>query len=324
MPAPTVYQSTDASAPVLDGQSGSLLAVLDACLVNGYGIKSGAGWTKPFANSANIGCYRAGSGLQYPISINDASVNATALGREAQARGYESLSSVSTGTSPYPTVAQMAASGVPIRKSRTNDATARKWIVVADDRTFYLFTFPDDFAGYSGFMFGEFYSFLPSNPGRSIIIGRNVVADSTAVIDNLNDLHALQIAAATSLGHWAARNSTQLPGTPGIVGKHGNGAHNATQLFGRSGVPSPLSGGILLSRVFLHEVSSASALESVNIRGFLRGFWHFLHPIGSQVNDGDTFSGTGDLAGRNFLVIRPVADGQGVYIIETTQWELGS
>jgi hypothetical protein len=40
-----VYRSTDASAPVLTGQVGSLTALLDAVLVNGYGALSAAGWT---------------------------------------------------------------------------------------------------------------------------------------------------------------------------------------------------------------------------------------------------------------------------------------
>lgn len=35
-----VYRSTDFGAPVLNGQTGSLAAVLDACLVNGYGSLS--------------------------------------------------------------------------------------------------------------------------------------------------------------------------------------------------------------------------------------------------------------------------------------------
>ena len=57
-----VYSSTDASAPVLTGQVGSLIAVLDACLVNGYGTKTAAGWTKPFADASNTAVYRSGSG----------------------------------------------------------------------------------------------------------------------------------------------------------------------------------------------------------------------------------------------------------------------
>jgi hypothetical protein len=37
MPAPVIYRSTDTNAPVLFGGAGSLISLLDAILVNGYG-----------------------------------------------------------------------------------------------------------------------------------------------------------------------------------------------------------------------------------------------------------------------------------------------
>ena len=39
----TVYRSDDAGAPNLTGAAGSLIAILDAVLVNGYGAKPAAG-----------------------------------------------------------------------------------------------------------------------------------------------------------------------------------------------------------------------------------------------------------------------------------------
>lgn len=38
-----VYRWDDASAPTLTGQLGSLITLLDAVLVNGYGSKTAAG-----------------------------------------------------------------------------------------------------------------------------------------------------------------------------------------------------------------------------------------------------------------------------------------
>ena len=48
----TVYRSTDAGAPLLTNSNGSLIAVLKACLVDGYGSKASAGWTAPFLRTA--------------------------------------------------------------------------------------------------------------------------------------------------------------------------------------------------------------------------------------------------------------------------------
>src|SRR5438309_11659795 len=49
-----VYKSTDASAPALTGQVGSLTALLDAILVNGYGTKTAAGWTIGFTTTKKL------------------------------------------------------------------------------------------------------------------------------------------------------------------------------------------------------------------------------------------------------------------------------
>ena len=38
--AVTIYTSDDAGAPVLDGTNGSLINLLDKCLVTGYGSKA--------------------------------------------------------------------------------------------------------------------------------------------------------------------------------------------------------------------------------------------------------------------------------------------
>ena len=53
----TVYRFDDAGAPTLSAAAGALISVLDACLVNGYGAKPAAGWTKAFSGT-NQAAYR--------------------------------------------------------------------------------------------------------------------------------------------------------------------------------------------------------------------------------------------------------------------------
>ena len=72
-----VYQSTDTSAPVLTGVAGSLIALLDAVLVAGYGTQTAAGWTKPF-NGINKGVYKHAGSNGYFRFVDDASANADA------------------------------------------------------------------------------------------------------------------------------------------------------------------------------------------------------------------------------------------------------
>lgn len=328
--APTVYKSTDASAPVLTGQVGSLLAVLDAVLVIGYGAKAAAGWSKPFANSANKGCYRIGGGSLLNLTVDDSGPNATSGAREAQCRGFETLSSVSAGTGAFPTTTQLA-SGIIIRKSATADATANPWVIVADALTAYVFIDTKDFTGYGGFMFGDIYSLKSGDAYRCMIIGRTVAASQLDSDDHLQDLFAPAIAAANLTGHYMPRNTQgdlQSSATIGAaqVGKHAADGVKSTNLLlattdrmgnGMVMYPNPYDGSIMLSRVWVHE----GAKEMI-VRGRLRGFWDFLHPASVPVNDGDTFSGQGDLNGKTFVIVKPVADGDGLYVLETSNtWE---
>ena len=91
----TKYTSSDASGPgVLTGAAGTLLALLDACLVNGYSGKTAAGWTKPFSNSSNSGCYQQGAGAGFGVVINDNGGNATSTYKEAWATGWQTITAV--------------------------------------------------------------------------------------------------------------------------------------------------------------------------------------------------------------------------------------
>src|ERR1700692_1964892 len=120
----TVYRSTDASAPVLTGSVGTLLTVLDAVLVNGYGAVSAAAWTKPFSNASNVGCYKnsATDGTGFCLNVNDAGPGSGGA-REARMTGFETMSALSTGTGQFPTSAQLTIGigSVVLRKSTTAD-----------------------------------------------------------------------------------------------------------------------------------------------------------------------------------------------------------
>lgn len=132
-----IYNSTDSGAPTLTGQASSLISLLSACLVDGYGSKAAAGWSKPYTGT-NLAAFRnttsGGSGMY--LRVNDAG-GGTGGTREALVRGYATMSDVNTGTAETPTTAQVSTS-IVWRKSNTTDSTARPWIVIADDRTFYL------------------------------------------------------------------------------------------------------------------------------------------------------------------------------------------
>src|SRR5574337_230095 len=167
-----VYRSSDASAPTLTGQPGAVVAIFDACLVNGYGSKAAAGWDKPYS-AANVGVYRAGTGNRMYLRVDDTAA------QEARIQGYETMSSVSAGTGPFPTSGQL--NGGPfVRKSETADATTRSWVLVATDKLFYFlpisnvanWLIPTAVDYMSGWMkFGEFTSYKAGDAYNTVISG---------------------------------------------------------------------------------------------------------------------------------------------------------
>lgn len=317
--AVTVYKSTDASAPVLTGVAGSLITVLNAILVDGYGAKAAAGWTKPYTGT-NAASYRTASGVQHYLQVDDNSPNASAVGREGRARGFVSMSAQSTGTEPFPTTTQVGDTvGPMIRKSKTADATARPWICVADGRSMYFFTKPGDFGnGWSGFATGEFFSIKTADSYRSILAARIVSAGAGTALDSNDNLDSLSPLNSVVAGHYVPRTWQGDVAGASNIGKHGNAAHSDSVLAGRAMYPNPYDDSLMLSQVWVHHDGGSNAV----IAGRMRGFWHFCHPVGVAVNDGDTFSGSGALSGKSFLVIKPGAEGDSVYVMETSDtWE---
>lgn len=318
MSLPTFYYSTDAGAPVLTGQDGTLVALLNACLVTGYGAKAAAGWTKPFSSGIDKAVYRQGGGNQFYLNVQDNGPGAGTF-KEARAWGYEVATAQDTGTGQFPTAAQLAA-GIIIRKSATLDATARTWTLVADDRTFYLFVQTGDTgATYLAFAFGDVYSLLVGDGYRTTIVGRATENSALLTVDNLDLLLGGGQSLFTSMtGHYMPRSFTATGGSiqTNKTGDANQGASaGAFVLHGSLPYPNSVDGGLYVAKVYIHEPSNAA------LRGWMRGFWHFCHSA-AVVIDGDQFSGApgSALAGRTFQIVRASGNG-GVYCIETTVWD---
>lgn len=306
MTAPTVYKSSDGSAPVLDGQAGSLVTVLDACLVNGYGSKTAAGWTKPFS-ATNKGVYLGSAG--HYLDVDDSGAGA-ATTQEANVRGYESMTAVATGTNAFPTTAQIASPGQYVRKSAAATSTARGWILIADAQTFHLFVLTGDTANkYQSFSFGRIYSVKSSDTYRSVICAH---ATSGSAVTTGLDSTSLQGANGNQNGLYVARTYSGS-GTSSAFGLFGLGTSLDQVGSGFTNL-NPADSNIYIGRLFVQENST--------LRGFLRGLYQIINSTGSALLDGDTFSGTGDFTGRTFLVVKPGAGR--MYAVETSAWDSSS
>ena len=108
----TVYRSTDTSAPVLDNTVGSLINLLDKCLVSGYGSQTAAGWSKPFTGT-NLAAFQQGVDGDRPqnlLRVDDT------YGAYVLVNGYETMSSISAGTNVFPSADQVSTTGLYMLK----------------------------------------------------------------------------------------------------------------------------------------------------------------------------------------------------------------
>lgn len=328
-----VYTSADSGAPQLYGDPGKLTDILDAVLVNGYGSRTAAGtagagaWAISFT-ATNKRVYRPSAGNRLYLRVHD---NATGTGgaKEALIRGAESWSDIDTPSGPMPTNAQSALTdnSLVVRKSATADATtARPWLIVADDRTVYMFAQTGDGTNsYFAWMWGDFYSELSSDNYRTMISGRVNENSSTGAGDRLPILGGGAALTSVITGHFLQRTYAASGGSitatkcAGSVGDSGNSTSvgipnlNFTSLV----YPTAITSKLFVTPVFLYELTPV-------LRGRMRGFWQGQHAA-TYFNDGDVFSGTGDLAGRTFRFVKFCASGTGYYIIETSDtWDTSS
>lgn len=297
------------------GQVGSLITALNAALVTGQG------WTSPFTGT-NLATYRAPSGNQLYLYVND---SAPVTAQESRITGYESMTAVPPGgTNPFPTAAQNAAGNsiacMIARKSATADATNRSYQIFADARTVYVFILTGDAAAtYLTFMFGEFFSLVNSDAWNTMLVGRRAENSATISSDSLDLInYASGGLAVTTNGHYIARAYNGLPTVNGSlwVGLHGDSVKgpgsnfNSFGTYGTCTYPNSPDGGLYLSPLWIHEPGTSV------IRGRMRGLWQICHPV-AGFNDGDTFSGTGDLAGKTFQIIKATGN-TALYCVETS------
>lgn len=279
---PTVFSSTDASAPVLTGQVGSAIALLRALLVTGYGSKSGLGWTEPYTDAVNNkAVFRnnpvSGSGYHLRVCDNgDAAAGSSA--RSAGLRGYSAMTDIDTGSDPTPTVAERANGGLLI-KSSTLSATARGWWAIGTERCLYLFiesngqgvesTTPNFIGDIASFKPGDLHNFViaccldPTYNGTTSA-GHSQLFYTPVTVNNGTGSGSAWIG-------WIGRKRSGTVGASGIsnaVVAHGIGV----QYGGGAQIPypAPVNSGLMLDRARLFEAP-------YDMRGILPGMHVPLH-----------------------------------------------
>jgi hypothetical protein len=337
-----IYKSTDASAPSLTGQTGSLTTLLDAILVNGYGSQTAAGWTINQTTTSKRGYKQNLTGANNAsgmlLYVDDTGSGAGGA-KEARVCGFETMSAITpTGTGQFPTSSQSAlgTGQLIVRKSTTADATARAWYCIANGQTIYLFIETGDItAPYIGaypFVFGDFKSYRASDSYAVAILGRNIENSSASVNDPLGGIGVQGASAnvynlsSSMLGHYCARSFTGAGGSKQF-GKfvntlpYGEFCTNATGVGFPSGswisqvsttwattAGKGLGRSIIASFPYPNPADGSLWLSPIwihhdgGIRGYFAGLWAPMHDRPLSTQDTYT-AASGNLSGKSFIAM---------------------
>lgn len=373
-----LFHSAQVGAPTLTGQAGSLIALLNACLVDGYATgevvsitrdggtvtvktatehglatndyariagssepaynietivtkvdgvtfsfavtgspatpatgtmtyrRTSANWEKPFTGS-NKAVYRAKTGLRHFLRVVDDASSAGGV-REAQLRGYRAMTSVDDGEEPFPTVAQRAS--LYCYKSNGADTSSRPWVLIADERFFYLGIQTTEspanklFSG-GGYpqwnTFGEMTAPTRENDQYMTVLG--AMGDSNQHANSVWNGAFFPIRRNANEGNsgtgYTLRGPSELEGIPVQYNCWGHGwDQNALGALAPLAYPHPTDNGFYVMPVRL--------IQSRSVRCLLPGLYESLHGHGNGLlGNWSEFNGNiAGLEGRRVVLLQ--------------------
>ena len=293
----TVYASTDTSAPTLTNANGSMNALLYACLVTGYGSKSGAGWARPFTGTDLAAFLQGAGGHGCYLRVLDGTSDGT--GRRVNLRGYEDMTDVSTGTLPFPTTDQVSGGGPAMYYHFAGSPTPRPWVVVASSSFVHVISMTTDTPWWEYFSFGSFSSYK-SGDAKPVVL---MAAQSpTAQNGWPGTTKARGFNESSADGVYLARSDT---GSSGAIFGSIENTENASA-FGQGNAtaypyPDRVTNSLLMAKATLWSEGYR--------RGVVPGLWQCLHTQASIGGNGTTWSGaaSGPLSGKQFTMFGPLA-----------------
>lgn len=300
------YQNTDPGAPPLRGNTaGDLLNLLTKCLVEGYGDKTPAGWSRPFV-SGNTGVFRQGpGGNDMYLRVDDSMT--TVLRRHARVRGYTSMTDVDTGAGPFPSDDQVAGGGYWFVQynSTQYSADARRWVVIADETFFFLIIHTaassTNQTAYSElYYFGDFISNNPADAfNTALACGNSSTDDNTTSGTGWGTTGLSSTLNTANSRVFAARRWDQVGGAVNI-NLHSDSLRGSINHPGYGGLPypNPADGRLYMAPIWVGDPNTGAS----TVRGRIPGLWNPLHSAPFERND--TFEGQGDLAGKSFFAWR--------------------
>jgi len=378
-----IFHSGMPGAPVLSGTPGSLIGVLDACLVNGWGSQTvdsivisggiatvtrgaghpfevdavaeisgatvtggvingqrkvlsanstsytfdatgianqtatgtpshklaAAGWGKPFSDT-NLAAYRSAdvTSTRFFLRVNDSN------NYSARVNGFETMSDVNSGTGRFPTVALQTDGELFWVRSNSADATARNWIVVANERFMYwMASQQPGMSNYSASgMFGDFLRVGSNDVFNCIIHGFQNEAAFNGTGSRSDEFDSRANPAICSAREYfglggAAWTRSFYPTFIGATSGYRSGENSSDHIA----FPNDLDGSVYLSPWNLCTTTAPGAF-----RGRIPGLFAFPQRVGTTgFPSFSRISGVVGYPGKRFIT---VTSGSGAYAFDVT------
>lgn len=316
---PQIFSSTDIGAPQLSGVSGSLLSILRAILVSGYGSgenqKSGLGWSEEFTGNGKA-CFRGdpifGSGYYVRICDDSSSecLNTPCL---ARIQGFESMDGVDSGNNTVPLSSQSPA-GPFIFKSLAAGGTSRAWWAIGNSCFVYFFV---DWCGIgidgaNPFIFGDLVSRIAGDRHCFVIGASPPITSFTGSAQRASGvLQPLAFSSgsasiSTADGTYIARGYNMVAGSKAVKYMSDLIYPSGNYWYGDSSYtyPSrdPVTGGLVTQEIAIFE-------DVLSIRGYLPGVLSPLHP--KPMADREIFTGIPDIQSSSRYIAKSHRVGTG-------------
>lgn len=260
------------------------------------------GWAKPFSGT-NLAAYTSTDAGSYGMYLRVDDTGTT----DGRVVGYEAMTDINTGSGAFPTATQLSG-GMYAGKSYQANSTARNWILVGDERFFYLWVETDvTFAGLM-WAFGDMLSYNSADLWCATLSAQN--SSQVAYAGSAGSLECCSYVNTTaqpympraSYGQPGALKTQRMGGMMWVTsGVSGNSAYSSSMLK----FPNNADNALLLTHV--HMVVSGQGL-----RGRYPGFYHCPQDLTtSSISHRDRYPNMPDVPGHTGMLLRHGGPGYG-------------
>lgn len=254
-----------------------------------------SGWVKSFSGTNKAAYSSTTSITGYYFQIDDSGAYSTGQ----PVRGYESMSDIDTGTAPFPTTGQRPT----FNWRRSQDASGnRKWVLVADDKFFYLFVkILGSANNFVPMTFGDFSSFDALDDSACLLTAANISAPTNVYFKPFSEDSSQLTPTFSSTSKYVAREYGASAGAIGAYAACTALVSASISIDGNILTDSAcISGGWLIARSgFICDVG-----VSKRLRGMFPGFYQsFIKPDGLMSNIFETVT----IDGKIYIAVKVIS-----------------